>query len=311
MKKKRTYPSIIDHRTNGDYNYPSIIGHRTDGDYHIDLQKNNSNNGFFPLHFHVNFEVVYQISGKREYDYFGEKFTLHEGDVLLIPPHTMHGTLPQKDYFSAYVLGYTPTLIYSYDISFRNLKYLTVFADEHSFEQCRFSGDSETLCELRAEIVRLAEYGNSPVSELMARVSILRIHDLIYRLYNCTQNENISEFIILVQNCIEDRISEDISPVEIANLLHISHSSLCHRLKAELGCTPNELIMRCKLNYAEKLLLEQRELTVTDVGFEVGIPDTSYFIKCFKKSRGVTPGELRRLNDDRLNSLQNKLNSGV
>lgn len=284
-------------------NYPSEIGHRTDGDYNIDLQQNYPGNKGFPQHFHENFEVTYQLSGERRYDYSGETFTLHEGDVLLVPPYTMHGTLPQEDDFSAYVMGYTPTLIYSHDISFRNLKYLTAFSGEHSFERCRFSGDSEQLCELRAEIVRIAEYGNSPVSELLARASILKIHDLIYRLYDGVRNENVSEFIVSVQNCIEDRISEDISSVEIANLLHISHSSLCHRLKAELGCTPSELIMRCKLNYAESLLLDRRELTVTQVGFEVGIQDTSYFIKRFKKSRGVTPSEMRRINDDRINSL--------
>ena len=62
--------------------------------------------------------------------------------------------------------------------------------------------------------------------------------------------------------------------------------------------------MRCKLNYAESLLLDQREMTVTEIGFEVGIPDTSYFIRCFKKSRGVTPNELRKINDERFNSLQ-------
>ena len=55
--------------------------------------------------------------------------------------------------------------------------------------------------------------------------------------------------------------------------------------------------MRCKLNYAENLLLNQRDLTITEVGIDVGIPDTSYFIKCFKKSRGITPGELRKAAD--------------
>ena len=104
-------------------NYPSKIGHRTDGDYNIELQKNHPGNNGFPQHFHENFEVTYQLSGEREYDYSGEIFTLREGDVLLVPPQTMHGTLPQESDYSAYVMGYTPTLIYSHDISFRNLSY--------------------------------------------------------------------------------------------------------------------------------------------------------------------------------------------
>lgn len=281
-------------------NYPSKIGHHTDGDYWIDLQSRQDGDLGSSQHFHDNFEVAYQLSGEREYDYSGEYHMLHAGDVLIIPPQTLHGTLPHAGEFSAYVFGYTPALIYSHDISFRNMKYLLAFSREHSFERCRFSGDSELMCALRCEITRLAEYGNSPVSELLARATVLRIHDLIYQLYNNCQNESVSEFIAAVQICIENRISENISPYMLADLLHISYSSLCHRLKAELGITPSELIMRCKLNYAESLLIEVRDMSVTEVGIEVGIPDTSYFIKCFKKSRGITPGELKKMNDDRL-----------
>lgn len=278
--------------------YPLKFGHRTDGDYWIDMQPRNPdcNNGC-PPHWHINFEVAYQLSGERIYDYSGELFTLHAGDVLIIPPRTDHGTVAGNTKYRSYVFGYTPDLIYSHDISFINMKYLLAFSDEHSFERCRFSGDSDEMRELRSEIVRLAGYNNAPMNELLARASILRIHDMIYRLYTERNGSSASEFAAAVQSCIEEHISEDISPYAIADLLQISHSSLCHRLKAELGCTPNELIMRCKLNYAEHLLLERREMSVTEVGFEVGIQDTSYFIKCFKKSRGVTPRELRKSMD--------------
>lgn len=279
--------------------YPIHFGHRTDGDCFIELQMNPVTNPSLP-HWHDTYEVAYQLSGERVYDYSGEQYVLHAGDVLIIPPHTMHGTPFPDSEFKAYVFGYSPNIIYSHDISFRNMKYLLAFSGEHSFERCRFSGDSPAMDELRAEIIRLAEYGNSPMSELLVRASILRIHDMIYRLYN-RKNQNTSEFLEAVQSYIDDHILEDISPYNIADFLHISHSLLCHKLQEELGCTPNELIMRCKLNLAENLLLDRRGLSVTEVGLEIGIPDTSYFIKCFKNSRGVTPGQFRRLTRDMRN----------
>lgn len=88
------------------------------------------------------------------------------------------------------------------------MKYLPDFSGEHTFEQCGFSGDSEQLCKLRSGILRLAGYGNSPMSELMSRASILRIHDPIHRLYTCRRSSNVSEFITAVQSCIEERISD-------------------------------------------------------------------------------------------------------
>ena len=278
--------------------YPVKFGHRTDGDYWIDLQHNEVVDGGNKTHWHLNFEVAYQICGERIYDFSGRQFILNTGDVLIIPPRTLHGTIRHEGAYGAYVFGYLPSLIYSNDVSFANMKYLLAFSGEHSFERCRFSGDSELICALRSEILKLAEYDNQPMKELLARASILRIHDLFYRLYNRGRDESVTKFIAAVQSCIEEKISEDISPYRIADLLHISHSSLCHRLKAELGCTPSELIMNTKLNFAESLLLERLDLSVTEVGIEVGIPDTSYFIKCFKKSRGVTPRELRKMQNE-------------
>lgn len=285
--------------------YPIYFGHRTDGDSWIDLQEKTKFNKS-GQHSHETFEVAYMLKGRRVYDYSGNLYALNEGDVLFIPPFTWHGTVEAEDDFQSYVFGYSPNIIYSHDISFRNMKYLLVFTNEHSFERCRFSGDSPIMDELRAEIVRLAEYGNSPMSELLVRASILRIHDMIYRLYNREKNQNVSEFLAAVQSCIEDHISDDISPYAIADFLHISHSLLCHKLRAELGCTPNELILRCKLNLAENLLLDRRGLSVTEVGVEIGIPDTSYFIKCFKNSCGVTPGQFRKLTRDMLDENRMK-----
>ena len=194
--------------------YPIYFGHRTDGDCWIDLQESTKIKNGSEQHFHDSFEVAYQLSGIRTYDYSGKLFDLHAGEVLIIPPRTMHGSILALRDFSSYVFGYSPNIIYSHDISFRNMKYLLAFSGEHSFERCRFSGDSPAMDELRAEIIRLAEYGNSPMSELLVRASILRIHDMIYRLYN-RKNQNTSEFLEAVQSYIDDHILEDISPYNI------------------------------------------------------------------------------------------------
>ncbi|MGN1128797.1 MAG: helix-turn-helix domain-containing protein [Candidatus Flemingiibacterium sp.] len=44
------------------------------------------------------------------------------------------------------------------------------------------------------------------------------------------------------------------------------------------------------------MLIYRRDLSVTEIGVKVGIPDTSYFIKCFRRSRGMTPNKFREMN---------------
>jgi AraC-like DNA-binding protein len=42
-------------------------------------------------------------------------------------------------------------------------------------------------------------------------------------------------------------------------------------------------------------LLEQSDLNCTDIAYETGFGDQSYFIKQFRKQMGITPARYRRL----------------
>lgn len=277
-------------------NYYVNFGHKYDGDYYCDIQPIDLENGKSIRHAHDSFEIAYQTKGQRTYIINDRTIELQTGDVIIIPPGVEHYTLTCEEPFEAYVFGYIPEIIYSYELSFRNIKYLLAFGRETPLERCIFRGDSALLCELRQEIEKLISYDNQPDMELPARANIIRIHYLAYCLSSVGQSESASELISAVNRCIEDHFDEEISPYFIADQLHISHSYLCHRLKAELGCTPSELIMRYRLGYAENLLIYRRDLSVTEIGVKVGIPDTSYFIKCFRRSRGMTPNKFREMN---------------
>ncbi len=276
------------------------FGHKDDGDFFGEMQYGNAGKGFYPRHTHDSYEVAYQTKGQRTYMINDNSVVLQTGDVMIIPPGVEHSSLACEAPYEAYVFGYVPELIYSYELSFRNIKYLLAFGRETPLERCVFRGDSALLCEMRQEIEKLISYDNQPDMELPARANIIRIHYLAYCLSSGSQSEGSSEFISAVNRCIEDHFDEDISPYFIADQLHISHSYLCHRLRTELGCTPNELIMRYRLGYAENLLIYRLDLSVTQIGDRAGISDTSYFIKCFKHSRGMTPLQFRKMNSRKI-----------
>ncbi|TXI70897.1 MAG: helix-turn-helix transcriptional regulator, partial [Cyclobacteriaceae bacterium] len=60
--------------------------------------------------------------------------------------------------------------------------------------------------------------------------------------------------------------------------------------KALTGLSANEFIRTIRLKRAAQLL-EQNQLTVAEVTYEVGFNDLPYFRECFKKMFGVTPSE--------------------
>lgn len=43
-----------------------------------------------------------------------------------------------------------------------------------------------------------------------------------------------------------------------------------------------------------KVLLRLTDITVNELAYRLGFENVNYFIKCFKKSEGVTPGEYQK-----------------
>ena len=41
-------------------------------------------------------------------------------------------------------------------------------------------------------------------------------------------------------------------------------------------------------------MLDEGELNISEIGFQVGIPEASYFNKCFKQYFGVSPSKYRK-----------------
>jgi signal transduction histidine kinase/ligand-binding sensor domain-containing protein/DNA-binding response OmpR family regulator len=76
----------------------------------------------------------------------------------------------------------------------------------------------------------------------------------------------------------------------------ISKSKLYTQLKRLSGLTPNEYILRLKMNEAMKYLMERPELSVAEVSTLLGFSSPRYFSASFKVFFGMTPAGLKKKN---------------
>ncbi|PTX96251.1 AraC family transcriptional regulator [Spartobacteria bacterium LR76] len=74
--------------------------------------------------------------------------------------------------------------------------------------------------------------------------------------------------------------------------LGCSYAHACRVFHKSFGLTPVAYITAQRLERAKSLLGNSR-LTVAEVGYESGFPDTGYFCKRFRQSTGLTPGAYR------------------
>lgn len=92
---------------------------------------------------------------------------------------------------------------------------------------------------------------------------------------------------------MENKFHQDISLSDLANELAVSKNYLIKRFKAEDGMTPIQYLTKFRLKRAAMLLAEHT-LSIQDIADVVGIPDSNYFTKLFKKSFHMTPQQYRK-----------------
>ncbi len=97
------------------------------------------------------------------------------------------------------------------------------------------------------------------------------------------------KFIARVKGIIETRISDERLGVEsLADEVGLSRVQLYRKINALTGMTVNDFIRKLRIQKGAQLLT-QRWGTVSEIAYEVGFSNPSYFSKCFKDQFGVIP----------------------
>jgi len=80
---------------------------------------------------------------------------------------------------------------------------------------------------------------------------------------------------------------------DYAQMLGVTTSHLSDSLRLETGLTAGELI-RARLVLEAKRLLLHSELTIAEIGYELGFEDPSYFSRFVRREIKASPAELRK-----------------
>jgi len=104
------------------------------------------------------------------------------------------------------------------------------------------------------------------------------------------QNTFIEGVRFEIENKLED---EDFGILELCKAIGLSRSQLHNRIKSATGLSTSIYIRSVKLNRA-KYLLENSELNVSQVAYEVGYKDPSYFSRLFTEYFGNNPRNISK-----------------
>jgi transcriptional regulator GlxA family with amidase domain len=92
----------------------------------------------------------------------------------------------------------------------------------------------------------------------------------------------------LVKKLILDGLSETLEVTELARACALSRSHFSRTFKCSTGLSPQDWIRRQRIARA-KQLIQNTDLTLTQISLECGFCDQAHFCHIFTRSEGITP----------------------
>lgn len=171
-----------------------------------------------------------------------------------------------------------------------DIAYAAYSRDEISVISC---GKNSELPEFVARMLRLlTEISGSSQTARSAVVS-----DLFEELASCKSFEHESPaltslYISSMKQIFEQRYSEKLSLGIVSKELHINKYKLAKEFKFYYDVSPIEYLISIRIEAAKRLLIGSRK-TITQIGIDIAIENTPYFVRLFKTHTGLTPLKYR------------------
>lgn len=160
---------------------------------------------------------------------------------------------------------------------------------------------SETAHGLRLDIETMLRRNRNLYEALLEKNSLKEIVDwfewiiidftaYIGHAYAEKNNKYVKQAIRLM----EKQYCDNISLTSVAEQLQLSPSYFSRIFKENTGQSFSDYIMTARIESGKRMLVESQAL-IKEIGERLGYHKTNYFIKVFKESTGLTPGEYRRM----------------
>lgn len=148
------------------------------------------------------------------------------------------------------------------------------------------------------EVAVLSEHYLERVSHIYELTALKKLFFTVLRSYYdltvATNKLNVSPMVDDAINYIHKHCYEKISTHVIGVAISVNDSYLSRQFKKEVNMTITYYIQKYRIEKA-KLLIEQGNLSITEIALRLGFKDVQYFTTTFKKLVHMTPSEFAKI----------------
>ncbi|MFF2483960.1 helix-turn-helix domain-containing protein [Paenibacillus sp. NPDC058071] len=248
-------------------------------------------------HYHRQLELLYIVNGQLDCYVEEEMFHLESGDVIIIGTSQLHSdrSLTSLDYI---VLQFDLEPFFDHS----TIPYIRYFSEtDHPLSQANYIfKESPHVKQQVGDCIRklLEEATRKDIGyELAVTMYIRQILLLLLRNDNRKVLSEHSDFDRIrlkpVLDYVENRLHDRIQVEEVCKLANMSYYYFVKFFKKTIGMSFTEYVNYRKIKWAERLLLT-KDLSISDVGERIGMPNMAHFYKMFKKYNDCSPKQFQR-----------------
>ncbi len=222
-------------------------------------------NTSYPLHTHAeHYTMGIVVDGEIIIETAADKYICSSDNIFTIPIDVPHSIKPAND------CSYTM-------LSFCIHQNYLVHTDIDTIKLMIDRRLNQIFCENNS----IERY-----SELLADGLILLLANKWKHMVGDTYSKKIKHKLIEIPE----------APISIEAMSHhicVSSFHMIRQFKKEVGLTPHQFQIQCRIRKAQKMLLSDK--TIAEVALDTGFCDQSHFVKCFKKIVGMTPASYKKV----------------
>ena len=243
-------------------------------------------------HYHGEIELIAITEGSAEFYINSKRYSAKKGDVLIIPPYSLHRGRTTDNVTTSYEC-------ICFDLQLLCDKSLENGLESQAFSLVSFiSNEAPCAKQLQVYIKRavIACERKETGWELEAVGNMSLLFGILKKNYFIPQNIESNkemQFGEKVMTYLLQNSSRHITSRDVANALYINPSYFCRLFKRTFGYSFEKYLLIYRLEKS-RLYLKTTTLSVTEIAFSLGFQNCSYFGKTFKERFHITPLSYRK-----------------
>lgn len=276
------YYNYSENKQRGTFDFPFEF-------YHVDSSHPRYEMAY---HWHVEYEIIRILTGTLHVTMDEKEFTATPGDIVFVNSGILHSGIPSDCVYQCIVFDMNAFLKNNPRCS----TYIKQIIDHSAFVYHHFTPKNQQIHQIVWDIFNAMESQKTGY-ELIVFGELYHFFGVVFseQLYFSDSPQDRRDYRKIMQlkkvlDYMEANYSSPVTLEQLSASVNMSPKYFCRFFYQMTHRTPIDYLNYQRIEHAS-YQLATTDASVTEVAYNCGFNDLSYFIKTYKKYKGITPGK--------------------